>query len=173
MGAGPMAVRLLVRPRWELADVDAAGVVGHQEPHAATARPTPGAPASGDPEDLTQILAKFILQADNERVALEAASGKPSPAPLKPAPPPKPEPDPRWRSIITHPAIVLILGKLGSGKSALAYFLLELFRYQLNLFVVGVPQAARQLLPPWIGIAAALEDVPPRSIALVDESYLR
>ena len=152
-----------------------------QESEARHAAPPPPRPkalpapksAREDPEDLIQILAEFMLQADTGRPALEAVAGKPSPAPLKPAPPAKPEPDPRWRSIITHPAIVLILGKLGSGKSALAYFLLELFRYQLNLFVVGVPQGARQLLPPWIGIAAMLEDVPPKSIALVDESYLR
>jgi len=38
--------------------------------------------------------------------------------------------------------------------------------------VVGVPATARKLLPDWIAIAATLEDLPSRSIALVDEAYL-
>ncbi len=72
--------------------------------------------------------------------------------------------------MIEHPAVVLILGKRGSGKSALAYPLLELFRYRVTPYVVGVPLRARKLLPDWIGIAPSLEDVPPNSMALVDEA---
>ena len=36
--------------------------------------------------------------------------------------------DIRWHEALLHPAVVLILGKRGSGKSALAYRLLELFQ---------------------------------------------
>jgi len=68
--------------------------------------------------------------------------------------------------------VVLLLGKRGSGKSALGYRLLELFRYGPKPYVVGVPASARKLLPDWIGIASSLEEVPPRAIALVDEAYL-
>ena len=77
-----------------------------------------------------------------------------------------------WRQVILHPAVVLILGKRGSGKSALAYSLLELFRYQLKPYVVGVPAEAKRFLPDWISIAPTLEDVPPGSIVLIDEAYL-
>lgn len=82
------------------------------------------------------------------------------------------EPDSRWRTIITHPSVVLILGKRGSGKSALGYRLLELFRNQLSPYVVGIPQAAARTLPDWIGITETLEDVPHRSIILLDEAHL-
>ena len=82
------------------------------------------------------------------------------------------EPDARWRRIIIHSSVLLILGKRGSGKSALGYRLLELFRYGLRAYVVGVPSSARRLLPDWIGISPTLEDVPAKSIALVDEAYL-
>ena len=83
------------------------------------------------------------------------------------------EPDARWREALAHPAVVLILGKRGSGKSALAYRLLELFQYRLTPYVVGVPDQARGLLPDWIGMAPSLDAVPPKSIVLVDEAYLR
>ena len=80
------------------------------------------------------------------------------------------EPDARWRLVIIDPAVVLILGKRGSGKSALGYRLLELSRYGPRPYVVGVPKSARHQLPGWIGIAASLEEVPPKSIVLVDEA---
>ena len=83
------------------------------------------------------------------------------------------DPDAAWRQKITHPSVVLILGKRGSGKSALGYRLLELFRYGLTTYVLGVPKQAQGLLPDWIGIAQNLEDIPAKSIVLVDEAYLR
>ncbi len=85
---------------------------------------------------------------------------------------PKAETDARWRDVIMPPAVVLVLGKRDGGKSALAYRLLELFRYQLSPYVVGTPAGARQLLPDWIGIAPTLEELPNKSIAIVDEAYL-
>lgn len=80
--------------------------------------------------------------------------------------------DNRWLDIITHPAIVLVLGGKGSGKSSVCYRLLELFRYKLEPFVVGFPEQGKELLPEWIGTAQTLEEVPPRSISLVDEAYI-
>lgn len=83
------------------------------------------------------------------------------------------EPDARLRSIVMHPSIVLILGKRGSGKSAIGYRILELFRYALTPYVVGVPsESAGRYLPDWIGIVPSLEDLPRRSIALIDEAYI-
>ena len=82
------------------------------------------------------------------------------------------EPDARWRDVIAPPAVILILGKRGSGKSALAYRLLELFRYRLTPYVVGAPDQARKLLPDWIGTVPTLDGLPPDCIALVDEAYI-
>lgn len=82
------------------------------------------------------------------------------------------ESDAQWREVILPPAIVLVLGKRGSGKSALAYRLLELFRYRLTPYVVSVPEQANKLLPDWIGTVPTLEELPSDCIALVDEAYI-
>ena len=90
----------------------------------------------------------------------------------------KPAPDPqtietgKWLRLIPHPSIVLIAGRRGSGKSALGYRLLEHLRWVASPYVVGLPKDARKYLPDWIGMVAGLENVPPKSIVLVDEGYL-
>ncbi len=89
-----------------------------------------------------------------------------------------PSPDPqtieaeKWLKLIRHPSIVLILGKRGGGKSALGYRLLEHLRYTASPYVVAMSKEARKLLPDWIGMAASLEDVPPKAVVLVDEAYI-
>lgn len=78
----------------------------------------------------------------------------------------------KWRDVIKHPAIVLVLGGRGSGKSAVSYRVIEDFRYSLSPYVVGFPEHSKSLLPDWMGIERKLEDVPPKSISIVDEAYL-
>lgn len=91
---------------------------------------------------------------------------------------PKPSPDPqtieaeKWLKLIRHPSIVLILGKRGSGKSALGYRLLEHLRYTASPYVVAMSKEARKLLPDWIGMAASLGDIPLKSVVVVDEAYI-
>ena len=82
------------------------------------------------------------------------------------------EADARWLEVVVAPAVILLLGKRGSGKSALSYRLLELFRYRLPAYVVGAPERSSKLLPDWIGTVPTLEDLPPDCIALVDEAYI-
>lgn len=77
----------------------------------------------------------------------------------------------RWLNIIKHPSVILIVGRRDSGKSALGYKLLEYLRWKGQTYVVGLPQKARKLLPEWIGVIPSLEDIPPKSIVLIDESY--
>jgi len=105
-----------------------------------------------------------------------APSSRPVPGEVRQPPAalvaPTTKPDAAWRQRIIDPSVVLILGKRGSGKSALGYRLLELFRYGPRPYVVGVPASARSLLPDWIGIAPSLEEVPRNAMALVDEAYL-
>ena len=78
----------------------------------------------------------------------------------------------KWLKLIKHPCVILIIGNRGSGKSALSYKLLEYMRWQGKIYVVGLPEKARKILPDWIGSIPALEDAPPDSIILIDESYL-
>jgi hypothetical protein len=78
----------------------------------------------------------------------------------------------KWLRLIKHPCVILIIGNRGSGKSALSYKILEYMRWQGKIYVVGLPEKARKILPDWIGSIPALEDAPPDSIILIDESYL-
>jgi len=81
-------------------------------------------------------------------------------------------PDLIWRKNIIHPSLVLVLGKRGSGKSALSYYLVEINRFGLKPYVVGVPESKQYLLPEWIGMVSTLEEVPLGAIVIVDEAYL-
>jgi len=82
------------------------------------------------------------------------------------------EPDTRWLDLIIHPSVVLLLGGMGSGKTALGFRLLELFKYRLTPYVIGLPSQCADLLPNRIGIMERLEAVPSGSISLVDEASL-
>ncbi len=77
----------------------------------------------------------------------------------------------RWLNIIRHPSIILILGARGSGKSVSGYKILEYLRPIADVYVVALPRKARRLLPEWIGSVPRIEDVPPNSVVLIDESY--
>lgn len=99
-----------------------------------------------------------------------------APAPARPSPSPAElliaQLASAWRKVIVHPAVVLVLGRRGSGKSALAYWLLEVFHYELACYVVGVPTEAGRYLPDWVGIRSSLDGVPRRAVILVDEAHL-
>jgi len=77
-----------------------------------------------------------------------------------------------WLKTIIHPSLVLVLGKRGSGKSALAYYLIDINRYGLKPYVIGIPQSKQHLLPEWVGVASSLEEVPFGAIVIIDEAYL-
>lgn len=84
-----------------------------------------------------------------------------------------PPADARWLRLAPHPSVILVLGRRGSGKSALGYRLLELFRDVAAPYVVGLPSNASNLLPEWVGVADSLEDVLPHAVVLIDEAYLQ
>lgn len=74
--------------------------------------------------------------------------------------------------VLPSPGVVLILGKRGGGKSALAYRLAERLRSRAAVFAVGVPRPARRYLPSWIGTPETLWEVPGGAVVILDESYL-
>lgn len=78
-----------------------------------------------------------------------------------------------WVDILPQGSVTLILGKPGSGKSALGYFLLERLHYQTRCYVVSLPNVAHPHLPPWLGVVDSLEEAPLDAALLVDEGALQ
>jgi len=141
-------------------------------PNVQTPQPHYASPAL----DIRGIVEEVFKRTfEKQRATLLGDYDIPSLAELQTA---KPSPDHqtieagKWLRLIRHPSIVLILGGKGKGKSALGYRLLEHLRWEADVYVVGLPKSARKYLPDRIGMVAALEDAPPKSIVLVDEGYI-
>lgn len=77
----------------------------------------------------------------------------------------------QWLKVLQHPSVILILGGRGQGKSALGFKIPEYLKNQASVFVVGLPKRAIGFLPDWIGCVPTIGDLPPDSIAIIDESY--
>lgn len=78
----------------------------------------------------------------------------------------------RWHDLIKPTTVNIILGRKGTGKSALGYYLLETVGREHSLLpiVVNLPKAKQELLPNSFRIKS-LEEVKraPNSIVLIDE----
>ncbi len=83
----------------------------------------------------------------------------------------------QWDKVIQRNSSYLIIGDVGTGKSALAYYLLETFakRYELLPAVVGFPRDKQGLLPSdWIVLDEPSECTKRESIIVfIDEADLQ
>jgi hypothetical protein len=83
----------------------------------------------------------------------------------------------QWDRIIVPVSSYLIVGDVGTGKTALAFWLLETFsrRYSLTPCVVGLPGDKRGLLPENFLVLDTLGELTrtERVIALVDEADIQ
>jgi len=70
--------------------------------------------------------------------------------------------------------VIVVLGKRGSGKSALAAKLGEFMQavFGIPVFWLGIPETAQPLLPSWVRIVDSLAKCPNDCFILVDESGL-
>ena len=78
----------------------------------------------------------------------------------------------RWLRMLSNRPRVLILGGQGTGKSCLAFWLLEIMRGRGRSYVYRLAEEGRSSIPEWLGIIQDLSHAPPGSIVLVDEAYL-
>ena len=78
----------------------------------------------------------------------------------------------QWLRVLSAYPRILILGGQGTGKSCLAYYLVEILHDRGRCYVYRLPEEGIPLIPKWLGICREIADVPPRSIVLVDEAYL-
>ena len=82
-----------------------------------------------------------------------------------------PEVDEAIARLIHHPALIVILGHRGKGKTALAFRLQELLRDVAAPYAIGLPQKAARLLPSWYGLADDFDTIPNNAVISVPESH--
>ena len=80
---------------------------------------------------------------------------------------------PDWFEIFEDPGIAIILGSRGSGKTALAHKLAEIYHENTDrkVYVFGFPQDKTHLLPEWMGLLNDI-DLPQHSVVLVHEAHM-
>ncbi|MBA7574005.1 hypothetical protein ES708_15807 [subsurface metagenome] len=83
----------------------------------------------------------------------------------------------QWDKVIQPNSSYLIVGDVGTGKSALAYYLLETFSQKYNLLpaVVGLPRNKQELLPPDFVVLEDPSECTQREniIAFIDEADIQ
>lgn len=80
-----------------------------------------------------------------------------------------------WHEVIPRPSVNTVLGFMGTGKTALGFYLVdELGSYHgLQKVIFGYPEdKVRPLIPRDIIVVNSLDDIPRESIALIDEVWL-
>lgn len=89
----------------------------------------------------------------------------------------KDTPQSKWDKVIIPNSSYLIVGDVGTGKSGLAYWLLERFseKYHLQPATVGLPASKRSLLPENVAVLDSPEALTAREnvIAFIDEADIQ
>jgi len=89
-------------------------------------------------------------------------------------PPPPPS---KWDEVVVPKASYLLTGDVGTGKSAVAYFILERYseKYGLRPAVVGLPRSKRDLLPDNFKFLEDIMEIASteNSIVFIDEADIQ
>lgn len=92
----------------------------------------------------------------------------------KDTPPPPPL---KWDEVIQPKASFLLTGDVGTGKSALAYFIIERYseKYGLTPAVIGLPRSKRELLPDNFKFLSGIEEIASteNAIVFIDEADIQ
>lgn len=83
----------------------------------------------------------------------------------------------QWDNIIQPKSSYLLTGDVGTGKSALAYFIMETYgrKYELTPTVVGLPRSKRSLLPDSFNFLDDVSQIASRehAIVFIDEADIQ
>lgn len=87
----------------------------------------------------------------------------------------EPEGYQEWLASLPYGKVILILGRRGSGKTALGARIAEFISatHGMSIFWVGLPESAQSLLPKWVKLVNSPEQCPAGSVILADEAGLR
>ena len=80
-----------------------------------------------------------------------------------------------WLDSLAYGKVTVILGRRGSGKTALGARVAEFVSatHGMSIYWVGLPEAARNLLPQWVKLVNTPDQCPANSVILADEAGLR
>lgn len=82
-----------------------------------------------------------------------------------------------WKHAIPYKGVVIILGFRGQGKSALAWYIMDMCRVYKGkarpVYVLGMPKKKRKYAPKWVKHVDNFRNIPKGALILVDEAALR
>ncbi len=80
-----------------------------------------------------------------------------------------------WLDSLGYGKVTVILGRRGAGKTALGARIAEFVSatHGMSIYWVGLPEAARNLLPHWVKLVNTPDQCPAGSVILADEAGLR
>jgi len=80
-----------------------------------------------------------------------------------------------WLDSCQDGKVILILGRRGSGKTALAAKIAEyaMAKYRMPIYWIGLPEQARSLLPNWITLVDSPEQCPMGCFMIIDEAGIQ
>jgi len=78
----------------------------------------------------------------------------------------------RFRDAFPFPGVIVVMGRRGSGKTALAMWVMEEYHRTRGVggAVFKAPKAMRALLPSWVETPSQLSRLPTDSVIVIDEA---
>ena len=78
----------------------------------------------------------------------------------------------KFRDAFPFPGVAVVMGRRGSGKTGLAFWVMEEYHRSKNIggAVFKAPSAMRKLLPDWVETPQRIRGIPEDSVVIIDEA---
>ena len=78
----------------------------------------------------------------------------------------------KFRDAFPFPGVAVVMGRRGSGKTGLAFWVMEEYHRTKNIggAVFKAPSAMRKLLPDWVETPQRIRGIPEDSVVIIDEA---